>query len=329
MKAIVLRKERDVTLSPYIATDTIRPAFLLAPGGGYMNCDAAECAPVAKALNDRGYNAFILRYSVGKHYQWPYPLDDFEHAMKHIADNAAAYRVNPNQLVATGFSAGGHVVACAASSARRKPLAAILCYGLTARETLSYCAPDAPDASELVHADTCPCFLASSRNDWVVPIENTTRFIEALQRHAIDYEAHIYGFAMHGFSIGEPAGAKGSLFCARVGDWLEEALSWVDELASGRYVSIRENAAYQDAHASRLSTRNSCALLAAHPDAMRLLKRKFPAQYIIYAAARGRIGPFLETVALRNLYQLAKVSDELLDSMDEALAAFPIGDKKS
>lgn len=324
-KTIVLNKERDVTLSSYIVTKEKKATFLIAPGGAYANCDESEGKPVAKAFNDLGYNAFILRYSVGKHYKWPYPLEDFDRAMEYLADHADEYHVDTDCIVATGFSAGGHLVAVAASMAEHKPFAAILCYGLSSSETLEFCAPDAPDASDVVNKDTRPCFLASSRNDWIVPIRNTTKLMDAFERNYVDYEAHIYGYALHGFSVGEGSGAVGPLFCSRVGNWVKDSIQWIDELSSGRYMSVRECASYNDIHANYLSTMNSCKLIFENEAAHRAIKSRFPIQYLIYSEATKKIGAFMDTVSLRNLFQLLKVSEKTIEKIDEALSAFPIG----
>jgi len=324
-KTIVLNKERDVTLTAYIAASEKKVAFLIAPGGAYANCDESEGKPVAKRFNDLGYNAFILRYSVGKHYKWPYPLEDFDRAMEYLSGHADEFHVDAAHIVAAGFSAGGHLVAMAASMATHKPFAAILCYGLTERETLEFCAPDAPDASDVVNADTRPCFLASSRNDWIVPIRNTTKLMDAFERNYIDYEAHIYGYALHGFSVGEGSGAVGPLFCSRVGNWVEDSLKWIDELASGRYMSIRECASYNDKYAKALSTMNSCKLIFQNEAAHKAIKNRFPVQYLMYTEAQKKIGAFMNTVSLRNLFELLKVSEKTIAKIDAALSAFPIG----
>ena len=323
-KRIVLNKDRDVTLTPYIVTKDKKPTFLICPGGAYKSCDDSEGIPVAKTFNDKGFNAFILRYSVGKHYKWPYPLDDLDQAMAFLADHANEYSVDADHIITAGFSAGGHLVSVAASIAKHKPFAAIQCYGLTARETLAYCAPDAPDASDLVNLGTRPCFLASSRNDCIVPVFNTTKLMNAFESNYIDYEVHIYGYAYHGFSVGETAGAAGPLFCSRVGNWVEDCLEWIDELISGRYISIRECAAYNDQYASVLSTMNSCKHIFGSKALHKMMRHAFPAQYLIYTTARKQIGEFLDTVSLRNLFQLIKVSDKTIEKMDDALSVFPI-----
>lgn len=171
---IILDKKRGVELTPHIVTDEKKLTFLIVPGGAYRSCDPKEGDPVVKKFNELGYNAFVLRYSVGKNYKWPYPLEDFDSAMRYMKDNADDLHVDTEHIVAAGFSAGGHVVACAASAAKYKPFAAVLCYALISSKTLAFCAPDAPDASSLVNDDTRPCFIATGRNDWIVPVFNTT-----------------------------------------------------------------------------------------------------------------------------------------------------------
>lgn len=319
-----MNRERKVSLSLYLVGGADKPGFLICPGGGYENCEESEGKPIAEAYNKKGYDAFILRYSVGAHRGWPEPLDDFDAAMAYLSAHRQELSIDAGHIVAVGFSAGGHVVTAAASIAKNKPFAAIACYGLSARETLAFCLPQAPDTSELVNADTVPCFLASSRNDWIVPNVNATRLIEAFRKNDVDYEAHIYGYAMHGFRLGAETGASGPLFCSRVGDWFEDSLAWVDELVSGRYVSIKDSAEYQDAHATRMSTKNSTAMIFANPEAESLIRRKFPVEYLIYIAAKKNIGAFLMTVSLRNLYDLMKVGEKTIGKMDEALSCFPV-----
>lgn len=323
-KRIVLNSARDVTLSPYLVTEERKRTFLIAPGGAYSTCDERESAPVAKRLNALGYNCFIFRYSVGKQYKWPYPLEDFECAMDYLVRHAGEYHIIPERIVAVGFSAGGHVVVAGAGQVRHRPFAAVLAYGLVDRETLQFCAPDAPGADTCITLDTPPMFLAYSRNDWIVPIHNAEKLMAALREHYVDYEAHIYAYAMHGFTVGSGVGAKGPLYCGRIDNWVADCMAWLDELDSGRYRSVREGAPYQDRYARQLSTRNSCARLEQHPEAIALLKRKFPVQYAIYAAAKRQVGGFLETVSLRNLMELVRTSDATLQKMDDALARLPM-----
>ena len=79
-EVITLNGERDVTLTTYtqraggeFRRAPRRPAVLILPGGGYAMCSEREADPVAFAYLAAGFQAFVLRYSVGKHAAWPNP----------------------------------------------------------------------------------------------------------------------------------------------------------------------------------------------------------------------------------------------------------------
>ena len=317
-KTVILNKERNVVLTCFLVGQN-KPAVLICPGGGYNECSVSEGKPVAEKFNSLGFNAFVLCYSVGKNYKWPYPLEDFENAMAYIKANGKQFSVDTEHIVAAGFSAGGHLVSYAASKAENKPYAAIILYGAAKAQTINYTAPDAPDAVEAVNLYTCPCFLAASRNDWIVPVNNTLEYIEALNKNYIDYELHIYGYSMHGFSIGEEVGAKPPLFCSRVGDWVEESVSWINDLISGRYISIRESSEYNDKYSKTLSSKNSCKIIFENSQAKNLFKKKFLPQYLLYEATKKKVGSFVDGVSLKNVLSFLKVKDETFKKIDEAL----------
>ncbi len=95
--------------SPEFQTGTRRPAVILCPGGGYMMTSDREAEPVALRFLARGYHVFVLRYSVGT--RFPAPMLDLGKTIKLVRDRADEWRVDPDQIVLCGFSAGGHLVA--------------------------------------------------------------------------------------------------------------------------------------------------------------------------------------------------------------------------
>ena len=50
--------------SPEFTSTRIRPAMLVIPGGGYAMCSDREAEPIAISFLEKGYNSFVLNYSV-------------------------------------------------------------------------------------------------------------------------------------------------------------------------------------------------------------------------------------------------------------------------
>ncbi|TXK21633.1 prolyl oligopeptidase family serine peptidase, partial [Pontibacter qinzhouensis] len=71
-----------------------------------------------------------------------------------------------------------------------------------------------------VTATTPPAFLIHPGDDTKVPVQNSLRFYEALLRHQVPAELHIYPTGEHGFSRGAPKD-----------NWLERCRHWM--IASG------------------------------------------------------------------------------------------------
>lgn len=231
---IVLNETRNVTLTAYIQETggafkyvTKRPAVLILPGGAYQYCSDREADPVAAAYLKAGYQAFILRYSVGKDAVWPNPLADYEQAMELIRQKAEEWKLYADKIAVIGFSAGGHLAAAAATMSKNRPNAAILGYAV-AGDAVKGCNPNAPDTISAVDKNTCPCFLFATRTDNVVPVLNSIQFMEALTNAGISFESHIYAYGPHGFSTCDSSiQKKDTVICTRVPHWVEDSISWL------------------------------------------------------------------------------------------------------
>lgn len=236
-QTLVLDEKRNVTLTCYLQPvggkfDYVRrrPALLILPGGAYQYCSDREADPVAFAYLKAGYQVFILRYSVAGNGAWPAPLMDYDQAMGMIRSRANEWNVYPDKVAVLGFSAGGHLAAAAATMGMQRPDAALLGYAVTGNDVKA-CNPTAPDCCGMVDEKTCPCFVFAARDDDVVPVMNSIRFLEALTEKGIAYESHIYSQGGHGFSTAEecvqnPQTPKSS----RVRNWVEDSIGWLGEI---------------------------------------------------------------------------------------------------
>ena len=236
-ETIVLNEARNVTLTAYIQETggefsyvSKRPAVLVLPGGGYQMCSDREADPVALAYAKAGFQAFVLRYSVGEHAKWPQPLEDYEQAAEMIRERADEWSLDRDRLAVIGFSAGGHLAGCAATMAGNKPDAVILGYAVLIGEDVRKCNPSAPDVISAVDRKTAPSFVFASRRDYVVPIENTTRYLQALAEHDVAFESHIYAYGPHGFSVADSAvQSPDTDMCPRIPEWVDDSIAWLKE----------------------------------------------------------------------------------------------------
>ena len=232
---IILNEERNVTFSAFVqpvggefANIKERPAVLILPGGGYQVCSDREAEIVAFAYLAVGYQAFVLRYSVKDNAKWPNPLNDYEQAMDLIKQNAEKWHVSKDRIAVVGFSAGGHLAACAATIARNRPAAVILGYPAIKKDVVDMCRTDLPYPAEYVGDTTCPCFIFAARDDNTVHISNALVFAQALSDHDVSFEMHLYSFGGHGFSTAVPALGLGA-HTARLGDWVKDSIGWLEE----------------------------------------------------------------------------------------------------
>lgn len=236
MKAevVVLSKDREVSLTCYLQDVdgefgfTKRPAIVIIPGGGYAMCSDREADSVAMAYLKAGYQAFVLRYTVTSKGKWPLPLEDYEQAMELIEKNAESWKIDTEKIVAIGFSAGGHLCACAATIAKHKPAAAILVYPAILKDICDMCQPNMPYPNEHVNEETCPCFIVAARDDRTVDIKNELMFELALADKGVPFESHIYSYGGHGFSTAEKWIVTNGT-TERLENWVPDSISWLKE----------------------------------------------------------------------------------------------------
>ncbi len=239
VQEIILNEERNVTLTSYVQEAegefgfSKRPAMLVIPGGGYAMCSDREADPVATAYLKAGYQTLVLRYTCTPKGKWPLPLEDYEQAMALIEERADEWHLDKTKIAVVGFSAGGHLAACAATVAEHKPAAAVLVYPAILKDICDMCQPGMPYPHEHVTGETCPCFLVAARDDRTVDISNTLMMELALAKNGIAFESHIYSYGGHGFSTGENWINTNSV-CPRLPHWVPDSIEWLGEIM-GRF----------------------------------------------------------------------------------------------
>lgn len=234
-----------------------RPAMLICPGGGYEFCSDRESEPVALAFAARGYQAFVLNYTVlgtaTNEPLLPVPQRDLAHAVALIRKRAATWSVDPTHIATIGFSAGGHLCATYGALSRREDFAAdlgltcpdiaieaqILCYpviDLTAgwpsdpARIAPICDSSLVAAQKLVDAKTPRTFLWHTATDSGVPVRNSYAYAAALAEAGVDHELHVFHRGPHGMSLATRESSKDSRYeDARAATWLDLAIDWLEE----------------------------------------------------------------------------------------------------
>lgn len=344
---ITLNAERNVTLTAYLHpvggefyNIVKRPAMLVLPGGGYTMCSDREADPVALTYLQAGYQAFVLRYSVGKHAIWPNPLEDLEQAIALIRSKADEWNLYPDKLAVVGFSAGGHLAGCAATMAKNKPNAAILGYAAVDGDTIQNYHPTAPDVISEVNYDTCPCFIFSTRTDNMVPIRNSVKMMAALTEFDVSYESHIYSYGPHGFSVANSSClTPGQIMTNRVQDWVADSIEWLREVLG----DFGWNAMTQPVcpnringnHDETLSVDCTVAHLMNNPAASAIIAPMMSEStddykdYLGDEADKAENEPtmnaalLMETMTLRDILGFGRVPADTVDQINSALRQIP------
>ncbi|MGI4970036.1 MAG: alpha/beta hydrolase [Janthinobacterium lividum] len=225
-------------------------SVIICPGGGYARLSIDnEGYNVAKRLNEMGVAAFVLKYRLPNGQSQPdksiAPLLDAQQALRLVREQAAKYNINPERIGMMGFSAGGHLAATAGThfakpvgtnpgTASVRPAFLVLLYPVISfsdslkhtgsRDNLIGKNP-APDQVQLysnelqVTAQTPPTFLVHAEDDKTVPVQNSLVFYQALRRHNVPAEMHLYPLGGHGFGLNNKTTKD---------QWIERLQNWLD-----------------------------------------------------------------------------------------------------
>lgn len=247
-------------------TEATGTAVVILPGGGYGGLAMDhEGHQIAKWWNRQGVAGFVVTYRHGPHYQHPAPLQDAQRAIRYVRANAKDLGVDPERVGVMGFSAGGHLASTVSTHfddgdkeskddvARQssRPDFAVLCYPVISmseplghrgsRRNLLGENPDEELVKNLsnhlqVTNNTPPTFIFHTAEDKVVPVGNAIVYYEALVKHGVSSELHVYQKGRHGVGLAPNDPILSS--------WPDRLLDWVrtnNFLTSQKRVSLSGN----------------------------------------------------------------------------------------
>lgn len=241
------------TLTPFLPTGEGKaPAIVIFPGGGYEALSPHEGEDYAKFLATQGIAGFVLRYRLGcDGYRHPRMWEDAARSVRLVRARSEAWRVDPSRVGVMGSSAGGHLASSimtrndggrpgAADTVETRscrPDLGILCYPVISmgrfahRGSKANLLGEAP-APELVRemstelqvtSGTPPCFLWHTRDDDIVPVENTLMFAAALREKGVPFDLHVFQRGPHGLGLG------GLPPFSQVHPWVHDMVYWLRE----------------------------------------------------------------------------------------------------
>lgn len=251
-------------LEPWRNDQRRRPAIVQIHGGAWVIGSKDEQGiPLLNHLAHNGWVGFNVEYRLSPRAKFPTHLIDCKRALAWIREHAEDYGVDPDFIVVTGGSAGGHLTALMALTANDPSFqpgfedadtsvqAAVPFYGvydlldrekdqldtfLRFLEELVMGSHPEQDPEgwasyspiDRVHADAPPMMLLHGDNDVLVPVAGARRFAAALRRvsrNPVVY-AELHG-AQHAFEVFP------SIRTVRTIEYVERFLSFLH----GRYLA--------------------------------------------------------------------------------------------
>ena len=222
-------------------------AVIICPGGGYsVVVYQGEGVSTAKEFAKNGIAAFVLKYRLPNEAimtdKTIGPLQDAQQAIKLLRENAVKWNVDPSKIGIMGFSAGGHLASTVATHFEKalienskgtslRPDFQVVVYpvismqqNLTHRDSRKQLLGEQPSqqlidlfSNELqVKDNTPPAYITHAADDTTVDVDNSINYFEALRRHKVSVELHVYPKGGHGFIFGR----KG---------WMTPLLEWMKQ----------------------------------------------------------------------------------------------------
>ncbi|KAA3436906.1 alpha/beta hydrolase [Rufibacter hautae] len=242
---------RTPTLSVYLPAKgkANGTAVVICPGGGYwILASGHEGADVARKFAEQGVTAFVLKYRLPDPAITSQPeitpLQDAQRALYLVRKRAKEWNVNPQRVGILGFSAGGHLASTVGTHFNQsqiqnpenlslRPDFMVLVYPVISSDPAfwhqgSFERLLGKEASkeklqaysneQQVTAQTPPTFLVHASDDGAVPAQNSVVFYQALLKHKILGELHIYQGGGHGFGMINPTTKD---------LWFERCVNWL------------------------------------------------------------------------------------------------------
>ena len=229
-----------------------RPAVIICPGGGYEFTSQREATPIAMEYVAKGISAFVLHYSCAP-VQFPTSLVEVAKAVAMVRENAQQWNIDPDKIVVTGFSAGGHLAASLGvfwnhevlkekgfCDDMHKPNGLVQNYPVISSGVQAHVDSfhnllgdkygellEFVSLENQVTNDLPPVFLWHTYDDTVVPVENSLLFAQQAITHETLTEVHIYPKGIHGISLANNLVITDEYIVKNLDSWINFAVAFI------------------------------------------------------------------------------------------------------
>ncbi len=269
---IRLFEDKEVYLTTYVhdaiktcGSEGGRPAIIVLPGGAFAFLSPYEGEPVALTFMQKGFNTFVLEYTVGDNCRYPDVLIECSKAIQTVRDHAKEWNTNPHRVSLMGFSAGACLAGVSATQWNDpqiaaalgvkpeyiRPDSAVIAYGCWDNSGTIWNDPEFvnPGASRFpkscppqldminyVGDHVCPLFVWHNQKDRYVPVRNALMITEKLCELKIPVELHLYTGGQHGMSVANQLTVRDNAEAdlvrlnPNVAMWVDMADNWLKAL---------------------------------------------------------------------------------------------------
>ena len=245
--------------------------------------------------------------------------------MDYLRANAAELEIDPQQIAAVGFSAGGHLVASLGTllPKAQRPNALVLGYAATLGAMWTVVGRQEPDLHALVDDDTPPTFLFATQGDALVPVKNSLVFADALADHSIPFALHIFPTGAHGISLATActSGPEASRVNPATAQWLPMSVDFLQKLWGCLGVTAPDAELAAQLAAGPLSLNMPVRRLMKNPQASALLQAVLGDMWQAIVS-----NPLSQGISLREIsgFLQAALPESALNQLDAQLAQIPV-----
>jgi acetyl esterase/lipase len=192
------------------------PFGIVCAGGGFSYVGSVhEGFPHARAISERGFNAFVLNYRTGNGGR--FAMEDLAAAIDYVLENRESLAVSTDTYSLWGSSAGARMAAGLGSHGTQS-------FGRAPRPRAGTVVMAYTGHSDYTRADPATFAVVGSHDRIASPATMEAR-IRRLQQAGVTAELHRYQRLGHGFGMGTGTVAEG---------WVDAAIRfWEEQIAAG------------------------------------------------------------------------------------------------